>query len=72
MVGSWIATHCEPKTGLDRGSPNMAYGTRALIKNLEMLFSPDGVNRPTDNARKKDFTELQNKRRSIVIPAILH
>ena len=33
----------------------MAYGTRALIKDLEMVFSPSGVNRPTDNARQERF-----------------
>jgi len=33
----------------------MAYGTRALIKDLEMVFSPGGVNRPTDNARQERF-----------------
>ncbi len=33
----------------------MAYGTRALIRDLEMLFSPGGVNRPTDNARQERF-----------------
>jgi len=33
----------------------MAYGTRALVKDLEMLFSPGGVNRLTDNARQEGF-----------------
>jgi hypothetical protein len=33
----------------------MAYGTRALIKDLEMVSSPGGVNRPTDNARQERF-----------------
>jgi pyruvate/2-oxoacid:ferredoxin oxidoreductase beta subunit len=31
----------------------MAYGTRRLIKDLEMVMSPSRVNRPTDNARQE-------------------
>ena len=45
----------KPKIRLDQGSPNMAYTTRDLIRDLEMLFSPSGVNRPTDNARQERF-----------------
>lgn len=45
----------KPKIRLDQGSPNMAYGTRGLIKDLEMVFSPSRVNRPTDNARQERF-----------------
>jgi len=45
----------KPKIRLDHGSPNMAHGTRALIEDLEMVFSPGGVNRPTDNARQERF-----------------
>jgi len=33
----------------------MAYATKALIKDLDMLFSPGGVNRPTDNAHQERF-----------------
>ena len=45
----------KPKIRLDQGSPNMAYDTRGLIKDLEMVFSPGGINRPTDNARQERF-----------------
>jgi len=43
----------KPLIRLDKGSPNMAYGTRRLIKDLEMVMSPSRVNRPTDNARQE-------------------
>ena len=43
----------KPMIRLDKGSPNMAYGTRRLIKDLEMVMSPSRVNRPTDNARQE-------------------
>lgn len=33
----------------------MAYETRGWIKDLEMVFSPGGINRPTDNARQERF-----------------
>jgi len=45
----------KPKIRLDQGSPNMAHTTRDIIRDLEMLFSPSGVNRPTDNARQERF-----------------
>ena len=38
---------------MDRGSPNMAYGIRRLIKDLEMIISPSRVNGPTDNVRQE-------------------
>jgi len=38
---------------LDKGSPNMVYGTRRLIKAHEMVISPNKVNRPTNNARQE-------------------
>jgi len=43
----------KPLIRMDRGSANMAHGTRRLIKDLEMLISPSRVNRPTDNARQE-------------------
>lgn len=43
----------KPLLRLDKGSPNMAYGTRRLIRDLEMVISPSRVNRPTDNARQE-------------------
>ena len=43
----------KPLIRLDKGSPNMAYGTRGLIKDLEMVMSPSRVSRPTDNARQE-------------------
>lgn len=38
---------------MDKGSPSMAYGTRRLIRELEMIISPGRVNRPTDDARQE-------------------
>lgn len=43
----------KPLLRLDRGSPNMAWGTRRLIRDLEMVISASRVNRPTDNARQE-------------------
>ena len=43
----------KPLIRLDQGSANMAYGTRRLIKDLEMVISPSRVSRPTDNARQE-------------------
>ena len=43
----------KPLVRLDRGSPNMAHGTRSLITDLEMIISPSRVHRPTDNARQE-------------------
>ena len=43
----------KPIIRFDRGSPNMAYSTQRLIKNLEMILSPGRAYRPTDNARQE-------------------
>ena len=43
----------KPLIRMDQGSPNMAYGTRRLIKDLEMVMSRCRVNRPTDNGRQE-------------------
>jgi len=43
----------KPMIRFDQGSPNMAHGTRRLIEELEMLFSPSRAHRPTDNARQE-------------------
>lgn len=43
----------KPLVRLDMGSANMAYGTRRLIKDLEMVISPSRVSRPTDNGRQE-------------------
>jgi len=43
----------KPLLRLDKGSPNMAHGTRRLIKDLEMVISPSRVSRPTDNGRQE-------------------
>lgn len=43
----------KPMIRMDRGSPNMAHDTKRLIKELEMLFSPSRVMRPTDNCRQE-------------------
>jgi|GEM_PF-634947 len=43
----------KPMLRLDKGSPNMAYGTKRLIRDLEMVISPSRVNRPTDNAKQE-------------------
>lgn len=43
----------KPILRMDQGSPNMAYGTRRLIRDLEMVISPSRANRPTDNARQE-------------------
>jgi len=43
----------KPLIRLDMGSPNMAYGTRRLIRDLEMVMSPSRVSRPTDNGRQE-------------------
>jgi len=43
----------KPMIRFDQGSPNMAYSTRRLIEELEMLFSPSRSHRPTDNARQE-------------------
>jgi len=43
----------KPMFRSDRGSPNMAHGTRRLIKDLEMVLSPGRANRPTDNSRQE-------------------
>ncbi len=43
----------KPMLRFDRGSPNMAHGTRKLIKELELLMSPARASRPTDNARQE-------------------
>ena len=43
----------KPLIRMDQGSANMAYGTRRLIKDLEMVISPSRVSRPTDNARQE-------------------
>jgi putative transposase len=43
----------KPLLRMDRGSPNMAHGTKRLIKDLEMLLSPSRTNRPTDNCRQE-------------------
>ena len=43
----------KPIIRLDRGSPNMAYSTQRLIKDLELTFSPGRAYRPTDNARQE-------------------
>jgi putative transposase len=43
----------KPLMRMDRGSPNMARGTKRLIKDLDMLLSPSRANRPTDNARQE-------------------
>lgn len=47
--------HCpeKPLLRMDRGSPNMARGTKKMIKDLEMVLSPSRTNRPTDNARQE-------------------
>ena len=43
----------KPIIRFDRGSPNMAYSTRRLIENLELIMSPGRAYRPTDNARQE-------------------
>jgi len=43
----------KPILRTDLGSPNMAYNTRRLIKDLEMILSPSRANRPTDNGRQE-------------------
>ena len=43
----------KPLLRMDRGSPNMAYGTKRLIRDLEMVISPSRVMRPTDNGRQE-------------------
>jgi transposase len=43
----------KPIIRFDRGSPNMAYSTQRLIKDLELILSPGRAYRPTDNARQE-------------------
>jgi len=43
----------KPLIRMDRGSPNMAYGTRRLIRDLEIIISPSRASRPTDNGRQE-------------------
>jgi len=43
----------KPLIRMDQGSANMAYGTRRLIRDLEMVISPARVSRPTDNGRQE-------------------
>jgi len=43
----------KPLFRVDMGSPNVAYGTRRLIRDLEMVISPARVARPTDNGRQE-------------------
>jgi len=43
----------KPLIRMDMGSPNVAYGTRRLIRDLEMVISPSRVSRPTDNGRQE-------------------
>ena len=43
----------KPLLRFDMGSPNMAYGTKRLIRDLEMVMSPSRVSRPTDNGRQE-------------------
>ena len=55
---AYMSEHIDQETSrpmirFDQGSPNMAHGTRRLIEELEMLFSPARVHRPTDNARQE-------------------
>jgi len=59
----------KPKIRLDKGSPNMACGTRGLTKDLEMLFSPGGVNRPTDNARQERFYRIAKQEEIYCYPS---
>jgi putative transposase len=42
-----------PILRVDLGSPNIATGTRRLIRDLEMVLSPGRAYRPTDNGRQE-------------------
>ncbi len=43
----------KPLLRVDQGSPNIARGTKRLIKDLEMVLSPSRAYRPTDNGRQE-------------------
>lgn len=43
----------KPILRVDLGSPNIATGTRRLIRDLEMVLSPGRAHRPTDNGRQE-------------------
>jgi hypothetical protein len=43
----------KPLLRTDKGSPNLANGTKRLLGELEIILSPGRTNRPTDNARQE-------------------
>jgi transposase InsO family protein len=43
----------KPLLRTDRGSPNLACGTKRLLGEFEIILSPGRTNRPTDNARQE-------------------
>jgi transposase InsO family protein len=47
------AEDIRPILRVDLGSPNIATGTRGLIRDLEMVLSPGRAYRPTDNGRQE-------------------
>jgi transposase-like protein len=59
----------KPLIRMDQGSANMAYGTKRLIRDLELLLSPSRIRRPTDNARQERWYRTVKQEEIYCYPA---